>query len=431
MKTLRLLCLMLAAGFAWAQTGNGPTGTIPQSTYTTLPTGTSSSSASTYLGLVATRGDINQSSVGSGTTWIMDRSAHIARQTIPASGLRIVWGNYYINGSSVEVLPAGTGTYEASIEYPAGTMTRCTFAGANTIGVAGGADAITDFCGPAIPNNAKFWVRALYVNTTAGIIFSGAVPYSATDEGDLFGSGAPTNNVMTGTIANGSGGTGSTGFHPYAIIGNTTAPSICLIGDSRMTGANDLVNNFSGDTGEVARTIGPVFAYTKLAVFGTSLNVAVTNFTNRLRITKYCTHVIDEYGINDIAGGRTAVQLAADRTTMAGLVALPTYGTTIQGETTSTDSWATTANQTVSGNSSVVTTFDGLVRAGISGEIGYFDIAAIIDPGATSKWPVAANVFATSGSAGYSTTDGVHESPAMNQLIQQSNVIVVDAFNRR
>lgn len=392
--------------------------------------GNSGTGAASYLGIIATRGDLNQSNVGVGTTWIMDRSAHIARQTIPALGLKIVWGNYYVNGSSQEVNP-GSGTYEASIEYPAGTFTRCLFGGSNTVIVAGLADAMTDWCGPAIPNGVKFWVRCLYINTSGGIIFSGGVPYSATDEGDLFGSGAPTNDVVTGTIPNGAGGSGSTGFHPYAIIGNTTAPTLCLIGDSRMTGANDLVNNFSGDTGEVARTIGPLLAYTKLAVFGTSLNTTVLNFTNRLRITKYCSHVIDEYGINDIAGGRSAAQLASDRTTMASLVALPIYGTTIQGETTSSDSWATTANQTVSGNSSVVTTFDGLERAGITGEYGYFDIAAIIDPGATAKWPVAANVFATTGTAGYATTDGVHESPAMNQLIQQSNIITINTFTRR
>lgn len=431
MKTLRLLCLMLAAGFAWAQTGNGPTGTIPQSTYTTLPTGTSSSSASTYVGLVATRGDLNNSSTGTGTTWIMDRSAHIARQTIPASGLRIVWGNYYINGSSVET-SVGTGTYEASIEYPSGTMTRCLFSGSNTVAVAGGADATTDGCGPAIPVGAKFWVRCLYVNVTGGIIFSGSVPYSATDEGDNFGSGAPTNNVITGTIANGAGGTASTGFHPYAIIGNTTNPSVCLIGDSRVTGYGDLVNNFSGDTGELARAIGPVMAYTKLAIYGSSLNTTAVNFTGRARIAKYCSHAINEYGINDIGGGRSAAQLSADHTTMAANVApIPIYGTTIPTSTTSTDSWATTANQTGTQNPSVVTTFNGLMRAGIAGESGYFDIAAIVDPSAIGKWPVSANVFATSGSANYATTDGIHESPAMNQLIQQSNVVVTDVFTRR
>lgn len=393
--------------------------------------GGGSGGATSYIGLVATRGDLNQSSTGAGTTWIMDRSAHIARQTIPALGLKIVWGNYYVNGSSVEV-SVGSGTYEASIEYPAGTFTRCLFAGSNTVVVAGGSDAITDFCGPAIPDGAKFWVRALYVNVTGGIIFSGSVPYSATDEGDLFGSGTPTNDVMTGTIANGAGGTASTGFHPYAIIGNTTNPTACLIGDSRTTGFGDLVNNFSGDTGELARTVGPAMAYTKLAIFGASLNTTVLNFTGRGRILQYCSHAIDQYGVNDIGGGRSAAQLSADRTTMAGLfVGKPMYGTTIPTNTTSSDSWATIANQTTTANPAVVVTFNGLARAGISGEAGIFDIANVVDPTAIGKWPVAPNVFATTGTANYATSDGIHESPAMNAYIQNSNVINTGAFTRR
>lgn len=416
MKKIILLCLILA-GFA--------------STCSAQITNPGGTGAASYTGLVATRGDLNNSNTGVGTTWIMDRSAHVARVPIAANTMQIVWGNYRVDGANVEQ-SAGTGTFKASVEYPAGTMTLCKFSGNTTVTITGALDATTDACGPAIPQGAKFWIRMLYTNTGSGIVFSGSVPYSATDEGDLFGSGAPTDNVTSGTIANGPGGTGSTGFHPLAIIGPTTQPSVCLLGDSRVTGFGDLVNDFTGDTGETARSIGPTYAYTKLAVFGSNLNTAVTNFTARSRIGAYCTHFIDEYGINDIGGGATAANVASNRTAMAALFpSKAMFGITIPTSTTSSDSWLTIANQTGTQNPAVVATFNGLVRAGISGEVGYFDVAAAVDPSAIGKWPVSFNLFAASGAANFATTDGIHESPNANQIIRQSGVINPSWITRR
>jgi hypothetical protein len=61
--------------------------------------------------------------------------------------------------------------------------------------------------------------------------------------------------------------------------------------------------------------------------------------------------------------------------------------------------------------------FNNLVRAGIAGEYNYFDTALIIDPAKLQVWPVSPIAGTTTGTANFATTDGIHETPAMNKAI--------------
>lgn len=378
-----------------------------------------------YTGVIATRSNVNNSFVSAGPTWMMNRSAHIARQAMPANSVKVLWQNYYVNTVNQET-GIGSATFKASIEYPSGTIAgNCTFSNVTQPTIVALADAIADFCPhAAIPNGAMFWVRMLYVNTT-GVIFTGLNP-STTQDGNVFGSGTPTDDTLSGTVPAAS----TLMFMPAAVIGTTTQPSVCFVGDSRALGANDSPNDATLDIGELARWIGPNYGYANLAVFGTNLNVALANFTNRLRIIAYCSHVIDEYGINDIGGGQSSATVVTNRTAMATLVGKPTFGTTLPTETTSTDSWATIGNQTTSGNPSVVATFNSAVRAGISGELNYLDIALALDPLGIGKWPVSQNIFATTGTANFCTTDGVHETPACNKITARALGFTSNWFKR-
>jgi sugar lactone lactonase YvrE len=105
---------------------------------------------SSYKGIVATRGYVsNVVGGGANATWVMNRSFHIARENISAGSMQVVWGNYLSNFGGDSTY--GPGTYKAAIEYPAGTITPCTFSGVATGTVAAGADATTDPCGPCDP----------------------------------------------------------------------------------------------------------------------------------------------------------------------------------------------------------------------------------------------------------------------------------------
>ena len=384
-----------------------------------------------YTGLVSTRGNLAYA-FNSANTWQMSRTAMIARAPIAANGARPVFVNYYVPATNVETSLGTSVTYKVSIEYPAGTIAGlCTYSSATTITVSGTVDVIPDLAGcphAAIPFGAMFWVRALVTNA-AGISFTNTNTtgfYSATNDGFLFGTGTPTDDTLSGTVGTSSA---NYGFGPVAVIGQTTQPSVCIVGDSRALGINDKSTDWTLDTGEIARSVGPVYNYLKMAITGSSVNQAITHFTNRLRLVQYCTHAYDEYGINDLKIlSRTAAQVAADRSTLAGLLAIPTFGTTLPPETTSTDSWATTTNQTVSQST---TAFNALAIAGISGEVGVVDIDSVVDPLATNLWPVSLITGATSGTAGYGTTDGIHETSTLNVTIQHSGIVNTAWIYRR
>jgi hypothetical protein len=430
----------------------------------------------------------------------MARTFSYARVSIPALGLKAVWGNYYVASNGLESNP-GTATYKVAVEYPAGTIYPCTFGGNATASIAGLADAITDGCGPAIPKGAMFWTRVLYTNAS-GVLYTNylAGHYSSTLDCFLYGTGTATDVVDSGTC---SGGGGAFAYAPTALIGYTTQPSVCVVGDSRAAGYQDADGDATGDTGPEARAIGPTYAYTKLATPAITAQEESTNFTNRLRIVNYCTTVIDELGINDSAVASTPSTVAGYRTTIASLWTIPTIGETLAPVTTdswaitsnasesggtvvytgtftncgsgacnglsftvagegnancnggpwaasstttttltlansnasctsathaatATDNWSSTINQVVSTN---VSGFNALVRAGISGEVNYWDVDYVIDPTQINKWPVAPNIFATTGTtANYGTTDGIHETNTLNNIIAKSGYVNVKAI---
>jgi hypothetical protein len=330
----------------------------------TSATGCNSAGSAPYTGLVATR-TLEANTFNTSNTWIMNCTYHIARQFIPANSLQVVWQNMYVpNNTNIETSTISNATYKASIEYPIGSNSgangcptggtiagTCTFSGVTQPSIAPLADAIANSCPhAAIPNGAAFRVRMLYVNPS-GIPLEMATNIIPQREGNLFGTGTPNDLTAGGAVA----GATSVMYSPAAIIGTTTLPTVAIVGDSRSICQGDLISNVNvGDCGEIARWIGPHFAYTNLGVFGTTVQTALTNYTNRLRIVAFASHVIDEYGVNDIyANNRTANQVSTDRTSMATLLGKPTYGTTLPPETTS--SLILTAAGAASGGSTVYT----------------------------------------------------------------------------
>ena len=147
---------------------------------------------------------------------------------------------------------------------------------------------------------------------------------------------------------------------------------------------------------------------------------------------QYFTAMVNECGTNDETVNSTdAHTLAAARTTLAGYFngRGPVIGTTVYTRTTSTDSWATTANQTIASvyqAGGVALAFNGLVRAGIAGETNYWDISDALDPYRTSYWPVSRIPGATTGTAYFSTTDGIHTNAAGAEQIKRSGLIKLD-----
>jgi hypothetical protein len=129
----------------------------------------------------------------------------------------------------------------------------------------------------------------------------------------------------------------------------------------------------------------------------------------------YCTHVIFNYGTNDVFAGDSKATIEGHLTTIYGLCTGKTvFQTTIVPRTTSTDSWATATNQTVLSQEGVRTALNDDLRAGTFKPAGgVFNITAPVETSLNSgKWTFPGK-----------TTDGIHPDNEGYIDIQTAGVI--------
>jgi lysophospholipase L1-like esterase len=398
--------LLLFSGAACAQTSvNGVSGQAV---------------GSTYIGLVTTRNEM-QESLNASATWSMGRVMQYARRPIAANTMKIVFGNFYVPSTNVETSP-GTGTYKVSVEYPLGTFAACTFAGSATGSVTGIGLATTDACGPAIPDGARFWIRVLYTNP-AGMIYTagGSNHYGLqfqTAQGDAFIFGTGTAADYTAGTAVGSGSpvfsAATTALMaPVAVLAPTNQATVVLVGDSRCVGNGDTVSDQSADQGELARPVGMQFAYSKLcAQSGTAAAfVTSTNSAERQILINSVIHptlVIDSYGVNDIFTGGAVATLITNLNAIAALwPAIETWGTTIPPETTTASLTLTAAGTASGGVTAYVGTFP---NCGTNACVGaFFTVAGFTNGANNGTWAATAS---TTTALTLANTAGVAETHA-------------------
>ena len=349
-----------------------------------------------------------------GDTQTMCRSAHVLRS--PVTALRLLYGAWRGDFQNGETGPGGTTTYTASIEYPSGTFTQVTFGGgATSAAVASLGEVISDEIPVSIPLNATFWIRS-WTSNPNGMLYIAKLP--ALTFGEVFESGAAiTDKTMSGTVANGS----SNMHTPYAILGISDRSSAFLWGDSRTLGQNDVYTNTRhNDLGILARSVGPTMAYINCGIPSDRLQIIVgnagANASRRASLaTRFCTDAITALGINDMTNGRTAVLAYADLLTIWALLQpLSVFSCTVNPASTSTDSFATTANQTTVASNAQRVALNNLLRtSGMSS--GVFDLADVVESARDSGlWKAP----------GY-TADGLHESQLASLAIANSRAIEV------
>lgn len=347
--------------------------------------------ASLYEGQVASR-TFYSTNLTASQTQAMLRTFHIAADDI--SSMKLVFQDAY--GASESATGANT-TIEASIEYPEGTFTRVTFSGVNAGVMASGATMVSDSVSVDIPSGDKFWVRH-YRQNANGFIYN---LYAGRNDvqGDKGEAGSSVANVVMGGAITSNLSLIAT---PAAIIAMTRNPSLYLVGDSRVVGVgDDFADNTTGATGEFARSIDGI-AYINAGFAGDRASSFVTKNDKRLAIASYCSHVFSNYGINDIISGATEATVKSNLYTLWGVVRNNKNGlfqSTIPPVTTSTDSWATTTNQTLHATNSIRVNINNFIRAVPDVLDGVFELADVAESARDSGlWK-----------PGY-TGDGVHEN---------------------
>lgn len=390
------------------------------------------SGPSIYLGNVAThcRLPTNTSSTNKTAT---SRSHHIARDTITA--LKILLPNWYWSRATTLTETAGGGniTYTASVEYPAGTFTQIKFSGSSSVVAASNSDTLSDYATVYIPRGASFWIRT-FVSAATAIVFTDSntgFPQRDLANGEAYeySASTTTDKTMGGTV-NDNGAASAPILSPLAIVAQTRMPTVLIVGDSRDWGFTDL-GTALGDLGDIARSVGPSYGYINAGCPGDTFSGLISAHTHRAALGSYVSHVIIGDAINALrAGGsgqnKSAATVLGELQTVLGYFSGNRRFTTTCGgpNPSSTDSFATLANQTVNSNSAQIIAYNDAIRAGVSNSLGYFEIADQVESARNSgKWYVTGGAFAT-------TTEGLHSTTATYQRIQDSGCIIPAKLHR-
>lgn len=299
----------------------------------------------------------------------MGRNGHYARDTL--STFQLVFPNFYVNtasGGAETAIGSNPATITCGIEYPVGTFTQVTFSGAAAGSIPAGGMLISDPISVPIPSGALFFSRPYFTNPDGIALFNVGMGTGLLDGA----SGIADLSVTAGTIT-----AGNFAYGPCAIVAMTNKPSAGLIGDSRLIGLGETFSSTVYLRGHIERMLGSSLPFLSFAESGDRVNWFVASHTNRLSLLQYVTHIICNYGINDIvSGGRTAAQVHADLQTMFALTNIAgknVYQISLEPISTSTDAWATETNQATTATNGTRNTFNTTLRAGVANVTQVFD----------------------------------------------------------
>lgn len=353
--------------------------------------------------LVSTQGDAGQ----------YQRSKHRIYRAV--TEIRLVFANYTIGTGDQDT--ANAITVKASIEAPLSTYWPVQFAGEDANGyvtLRPGRFIVSDpICIP-LAAASDIWVNTL----VAPVGGTGVYPVGgsmSTGTGSSEWRLAATTTDYTITAPSGTNSAGP-GYGPVAIIGRAVIdqPVVALIGDSITAGTGD--TSYSawglGENGWARRALNNTTPYVFLARSST----LARDWPNRgsrysAKLLNRCTHGVVAFGANDLTASRTLTQLQADLTSIWAAHAdrgIKVYQTTVTPNVTTTDSYATLANQTPVASNAVRIQLNDWIRTTPSPLSGYIETADAVESARNSgKWKV-------NGSANYATADGLHPSATMH-----------------
>ena len=372
--------------------------------------------ATKYIGPVSTRNVLFES-FNATLKFSASRTMDYVRDDV--SSMIVAFPGFYIAGF-VEVPFGATTAVTGSIEYPVGRFTQLKFGGQVTGTIPNGGLLFSDPIAVAIPRGAQFWIQT-WTNCAAGSGYHGwagpGAQFAGGNEVFAYNTTSLADTTMNGAIV--STDAANIGG-PALVLGLTNRPSVAFIGDSRAHGQFDAFTGLSGDIGEFARAIGPLYAYAQCGAGGDSASGWATSHANRLILASFASHAIVQYGINDInLLAHTDAAIRADvLSIIAGLPASQVkFIATMPPCTNTTDNYATIANQTVLVGEPTRLANNAWRRTVPAGFAGCIDVASVVESIASpGKWNVDGTAFKW-------TADGVHESPFGYQQIAASGVV--------
>jgi hypothetical protein len=327
--------------------------------------------------------------------------------------LRIGFPNWYVDAAHVEV-PTGSDAFiSASVEYPPGSHQQIDFDGSETGVIADGVTLFEDIS-IDIPRGASFCVWAFF-RSAAGVIYSNAI-------GDMVqgrsGSEMSVSGLVDKTSCGGSLSLVGPVYAPIIIMAKTSESSAAVMGDSRSWGHGD-VNDGGLDHGNIQRSLSPSLPVVNLSLNGDRSDHWLNGHSRRKEIADLCGSIVLELGVNDIRAGKAAQQVKESNEAIIALFDdKPVFPCTLEPMSSSTgDSWATLANQKPLSFQAQRVAYNDMVRAGLNGSAGFFEVADAVESSRNSgKWRSNGTPF------GY-TIDGLHANDAGYSLIKDGGAV--------
>jgi lysophospholipase L1-like esterase len=285
------------------------------------------------------------------------RRAHYAHPAGAISALQPIdlhW--YYDTTNCRETTPGGTVTIKRYFEYPSGTYHQVLWAGSPTVTIANGGQAKSDpVAGLTIPASAQFWERTVITAVTGtGVTCLTQMPANHSTLGLTDGSAVGFDYGNTaGTFSTGSANT----VGCAAIVGTVAganARSVVLVGDSIIWGAGDISGvGAKGGSGWSGRMFDPLMPWVKMAKPNQRLDQWLFSTARAeafLAAIDY-TEAVMCHGVNDLSDGIALATIQSQYATLAALLnkggSALIHQATLLPQTSTTDGWATTANQTI------------------------------------------------------------------------------------
>lgn len=265
--------------------------------------------------------------------------------------------------------------------------------------------------------SALYRVRFRWVNTV-GMAYTNVGPYKSTALGDRTRQDATDFTLSASMTDDG----GNNYMWPSRIMAMTTlANDTCLIEDSRGVGFGEsTATQDTGHCGQTARSLGPKHALFRLQQGGGTANGFAGGHVRQSRLAALAppSSVVIVLGINDIHVGRTAAQIKADIVTAANSFPSTTkvYVGTVYPRTTSTDSWATTVNQTVDSGEAQRLALNALIRTLSTSD--FVNFAGFLELSTPLETALNSGIFKATGGTGQAanTIDGLHASALGDKL---------------
>ena len=330
--------------------------------------------------------------------------------------------NAFIQGGTL-FGAGGTTTFTASVEYVSGVRQQVLFSGVASGVAAPGTIKDSDSINIAVSAaDGGFYFNSHLANASGIPRSLATIGSSDLGDGAVFSATTTPDLTMSGTVAFSSGYT----YRPCAIVGMTKLKSVIFLDDSIGKGQGPAGPDFLGNNGIIERFVGAEFPHINCS----SPGAKAQDLSNMAAGSGF--GVLWQYnrvaqlgaGTNDIfLGARTGAQVSTDTATLAGklrAIGLKVFSRTCLPQTTSTDTWATIANQTVKAQEAQRVALNTLLRSGsVTGVQAVWDITREVESGFDSGlWLPNFSV------------DGIHPSWSASEAVRNSGRISISAFRR-